>query len=254
MGKKLGKVILIADDTLPLRVMLEEVLTEAGYEVITASDGIEAWHLINSRFKELDLVVLDLLMPKMSGFEILSRLKQEFPQRRFPVLALSGIFKSDKEMIKLKEMGANGYLNKTSVIDEILYRVNTLFCTYVSQARRYPRVLYSLPVDYQSDTAKYSSYTTTISIGGCFIRTLKPAPKDAILTLSLEIPSCECKEIIRLQSRVAWFNDYYLDFKPNAPPGMGIEFKELSEEALECLKELVEMKLREEEIWKSLPG
>lgn len=250
MGKESGKRILIADDTLPLRVMLEEILTEAGYSVITASNGAEAWKIISSEFKDLDLVVLDLLMPKMSGFEVLSRLKQEFPGRKFPVLALSGVFKSEKEILRLKELGANGYLNKTSVVDEILYRVNAIFHPHLGTNRKYPRVLYSLPVDYQFNGVKHSSYTTTLSLGGCFIRTLKPAPKDALVKLWLCIPGCECKEIVYTQGKVAWFNGYYSDYKPNTPPGMGLEFQSLDERLQECIKELVELKLKEEEIWK----
>jgi len=47
-SEKAAKKIIIADDTLPLRVMLEDLLTDAGYEVQTASDGVEAWDLPQS--------------------------------------------------------------------------------------------------------------------------------------------------------------------------------------------------------------
>jgi len=251
MGKNPGKRILIADDTLPLRVMLEEVLTGAGYEVFTAGDGVETWDLICSHGQDLDLLVLDLLMPKMSGFEVLSRLQEELPNKKFIVLVLSGIFKSDKEILKLKELGANGYLNKSSVIDEILYRVNALFNIHYESERRFPRVACSLPIDYQFNGTKHSSHTTTVSLGGCFVRTLKPAPKDASVKLWMNFSELGCPEPLHLQGRVAWFNGYYTDFKPNSPPGMGIEFKELTEAGRKCLQTLVAKKLKEEEIWKA---
>lgn len=247
----MGKKVLIADDTLPLRVMIEEVLTEAGYEVIIASDGLEVWKIICSRFKEIDLLVLDLLMPKMSGFEVLAELKKEFPERKFPVLVLSGVFKSEKEISRLKDLGANGYLNKNSVVDDILYRVNFIFYSQLERSRRYPRVLCSLPVDYQFNGNKHSSHTTTLSLGGCFVRTLKPAPKNAIANLWIMVPDCGCNESVHTQGRVVWVNGYDTDYKPNSPPGMGLEFQPIAEDQLECIKELVDQKLHEEDIWKN---
>ena len=56
------KRILVADDTLPMRIMLQDVLLEAGYEVVTAADGQEAWNLLREEGKNFDLLILDLLM------------------------------------------------------------------------------------------------------------------------------------------------------------------------------------------------
>lgn len=248
MGKGSEKKILIVDDTLPLRIMLSEILSEAGYSILVAGDGLEAWNLISSQHKELDLVILDLLLPRMSGFEVLARLKQEFPERKFPVFVLTGVFKSEKEIQRLKELGANGYLNKTSVLDEILYRVNALFYP-VNEARQHPRVIYSLPVDYRFNGVRHSCYTTTLSLGGCFIRTLKPAPKDALVNLWIMIPGCECIDDLHAKGKVVWHNDYYSNYKPNTPPGMGVKFLELNERLRDCIQEIVEQKLEEEKTW-----
>jgi len=242
------KRILIADDTLPLRVMVEEVLTDAGYEVISASDGKTAWEILSSCKFNLDLVVLDLLMPGMSGFEVLACLKKELPDRKFPVLVISGVFKTDKEMLRLKELGANGYLSKTAVVDEILYRVNSIFFQKGPSAKRkHPRVIFNLPVEYQFNGTKHSSYTTTLSIGGCFVRTLKPANQSAIINLTL-IGVKDNQNIIT-SGRVAWINTYDENRKPNTLPGMGVEFLEITPEQKETLNQIIEKKLKEESLW-----
>ena len=242
------KKILIADDTLPLRVMLEEVLTDAGYEVYTAGDGLEAWEFLSNPQNQIDLLVLDLLMPRMSGFEVLRRIKEE-GKKNFYILVISGVFRSSKEILKLKELGADGYLSKASVVDEILYRVNSIFYRHLEKKRRHPRVIYNLPVEFQFNSHRHSSYTTTISLGGCFIRTLKPAPEGAHITIWLTLP--ESKKQICGKARVAWVNLYDENRKPNALPGMGVEFISLAEEDQKLLKQIIEKKLKEEAIWQT---
>jgi len=248
--KQAAKKIVIADDTLPLRVMLEDLLCDAGYEVQTANDGVEVWEILNAQINNIDLLVLDLLMPRMSGFDVLSKLKDQFPNRKFPVLVISGVFKSEKDIQRLKELGANGYLNKTAVVDEILYRVNTFFYQVACAQRRFPRVLFNLPVDYQYNGTKHSSYTTNLSQNGCFIRTLKPAPQGNSVNLWFAVPNTD--ENIFIQGKVAWINKFDENRKTNTLPGMGVYFEALAEKHQTLIKELIEKKLTEENLWNSL--
>ena len=247
---KAAKKIIIADDTLPLRVMLEDLLTDAGYEVQTASDGVEAWDLLKARPDSIDLLVLDLLMPRMSGFDVLAKLQEEMNDRKFPVLVISGVFKSDKDITKLKELGANGYLSKSAVVDEILYRVNSFFCdTAQHKNRRHTRVLCNLPVEFQYNGVKHASYTTNLSECGCFIRTLKPAPEGLNLKLWMTVP--EKFENIYVECKVAWVNGFDDNRRSNTLPGMGVEFKSLDNNQKGMLAEIVSKKLREEDLWKT---
>lgn len=245
-----AKKIVIVDDTLPLRVMLEDLLADAGYEVQTASDGVEGWELIDSQVQSLDLLVLDLLMPRMSGFDVLAKLKEHHPDRKFPVLVISGVFKSDKDIARLKELGANGYLNKSAVVDEILYRVNSFFYHVPGKQRRHPRVLYNLPVEYRYNGARHSSYTTNLCEHGCFVRTLKPAPTGREVSLSFSMP--EFPEPVAASGKVAWINRFDENRKTNTLPGMGIEFSRLEEKHHEALKQIIAQKLHEENLWRSL--
>jgi uncharacterized protein (TIGR02266 family) len=247
--KQAAKKIVVVDDTLPLRVMLEDLLADAGYEVQTASDGVEGWELVCSRCKDIDLLVLDLLMPRMSGFEVLQKLKEQFPDRKFPVLVISGVFKSEKDIQRLKELGANGYLSKTAVMDEVLYRVNSFFYKDASRQRKYPRVLFNLPVEYQYNGNKHTSYTTNLCESGCFVRTLKPAPQGKELKITFSIP--ETRESLTAQGKVVWTNKFDEQRKTNTLPGMGIELKNMEPAHHKALKELIEEKLNEEALWRS---
>src|SRR5512138_3490113 len=82
--------VLVADDDDDLRRAAQEVLSHCGYEVRTAADGFEALALMRKALP--DLIISDLKMPNMSGFEFLSVVRRRFPQ--LPVIAISGEFQS----------------------------------------------------------------------------------------------------------------------------------------------------------------
>lgn len=247
MATRGKKRILVADDTPPMRIMLEDVLREAGYEVATAGDGEEAWNLIVGEKQEWDLVILDLLMPKMTGFEILTRLQKEGKGKAAPILVITGIFKSEKEINRLRELGAIGYLTKTALVDEILFRVNRVFHRQVAESRRYPRILLALPVDYSVGGDWMSNYTSTLSAGGCFIRTVDPLPRDQRTEVKFRLPDTD--EEIRTRARVVWVNEYDLHRKKIALPGMGLAFEELDAETQRKLDQFIKERLKKEPIW-----
>jgi len=106
--------ILLVEDSRLLRFSNERALTKAGYEVITAEDGEEA--LCRARDEQPDLILLDLLLPKISGMEVLTRLKHNRVTAHIPVIAVSGL--SQKNRQKLLEAGAEDYLEKSSIITD----------------------------------------------------------------------------------------------------------------------------------------
>ena len=123
------KRVVVADDTAFFRMMLSDLLTEAGYEVITAVDGEDALIKIKHELPDLDLVLLDMLMPKMDGFKVIEELNKGVMGRNLPVLALSGVFKSDTDRDHMKELGVLGYVDKDTPPDQILERVNMILRT-----------------------------------------------------------------------------------------------------------------------------
>jgi CheY-like chemotaxis protein len=101
--------ILVAEDSRFLRLATERSLAKAGYRVITAGDGEEA--LRSARENRPDLVLLDMMLPKMSGIEVLQALRGDPNIANTPVIVLSGL--SQKNEAKLLKAGATAYFEKS---------------------------------------------------------------------------------------------------------------------------------------------
>jgi CheY-like chemotaxis protein len=100
--------ILIVEDNKAIRRANEEALVKAGYEVISAPDGETALGM--ARDQNPDLVLLDLILPKMSGPEVLQHLKSEATTAEIPVVVVSGL--SEKNRDRLMKAGAEDFLEK----------------------------------------------------------------------------------------------------------------------------------------------
>jgi len=101
--------ILIVDDSRLLRIANERILVKAGYEVITAADGEEGLRLALE--SKPDLVLLDMMLPKLSGQEVLQRLRTHPSSASTPVIVLTSLPESNRE--KLLGEGASLYFEKS---------------------------------------------------------------------------------------------------------------------------------------------
>jgi adenylate cyclase len=101
--------ILVVDDNAANRDVLERRLTREGHQVVTANSGGAALELVAAQ--EFDLVLLDLIMPEMSGFEVLRRLKAAEHSRDVPVIVISALDEIDG-VVRCIESGAEDYLSK----------------------------------------------------------------------------------------------------------------------------------------------
>lgn len=104
-----GATILVAEDDADLRGVLTASLTRTGHRVIPARDGAEALAAIER--DHVDLLVLDLVMPNIDGFEVLARLKETRQGETIPVVVVTGTDRSTTELQALR-LGANVYLTK----------------------------------------------------------------------------------------------------------------------------------------------
>lgn len=105
----MAKRVLVADDEVHIRRILSHVLIEAGYDVVSAEDGEEA---INSIDKEpVDLVITDLTMLKLNGWELTAKLKQDEKTKNIPVIVLTAIGQND-ELQMAKDAGADEIVSK----------------------------------------------------------------------------------------------------------------------------------------------
>ena len=107
------KTILLIDDSKFQRTINEQILRGAGYDVLTAGDGEEALLLVWRG--QPDLILLDMLLPKLGGLEILEFLKKDRTTAGIPVVVLSCL--SQKNAAKLLKAGAAGFLEKGNVLD-----------------------------------------------------------------------------------------------------------------------------------------
>jgi CheY-like chemotaxis protein len=103
--------ILLVEDSKFLRLATERSLARAGYEVSSAADGDEALRL--AREKMPDLILLDMLLPKMSGPDVLKALKIDPVTKVIPVVVMTGM--SQKNAARLEQDGAIGFLEKSSL-------------------------------------------------------------------------------------------------------------------------------------------
>jgi len=104
--------ILLIEDNRLLRRAIERALVKAGYEVISIGDGEDGLRV--AREKTLDLILLDMMLPTLSGLCLLQQLKQDKRTQAVPVIVLSGL--SLKNEAKLVKEGAAGYLEKSDTL------------------------------------------------------------------------------------------------------------------------------------------
>ncbi len=112
--------ILLVDDEERILNFLRSKLKASGYEVLTASNGVEALEQVKGQ--EPDLMVLDLIMPRMDGFEVLNELRLF---SAIPVIILSARG-ADADKIKGLSLGADDYLGKPFNPDELLARIEAV--------------------------------------------------------------------------------------------------------------------------------
>jgi len=111
--------ILVVDDDKMILEAITHYLSSEGYEVITATNGLQALEMAQS--KKLDLIISDIMMPDLSGLSMLSMLKQ-FYFNKIPVIIISSLDKSDVILSSLG-LGADDFMAKPIDFKELLIRV-----------------------------------------------------------------------------------------------------------------------------------
>ena len=114
-----GKVLIVEDDRTLLDV-LKYNLTKEGHDVVTASDGVEALDV--ARNKKPDLIVLDVMLPKLDGFEVCRILRSEMT---VPILMLTAKAGETDKVVGL-ELGADDYMTKPFSMREFLARIRAM--------------------------------------------------------------------------------------------------------------------------------
>ena len=122
--------ILVAEDQSHIRALIEYKLKNNGYLVIAVDNGSDA--LAKAIEVKPDLVLLDVMMPLMTGFEVLSALKQNEETKGIPVLLVTAQSK-EEEVLKGLELGADDYITKPFSPNELAARVKTVLLRHLKR-------------------------------------------------------------------------------------------------------------------------
>ena len=122
------KILVVEDEQGMLDILLEN-LVEAGYEVVVARDGVQAWQAFER--ERPDLVTLDLNIPKMSGFRLLQLLKQGSPPRYqgVPVIVVTGLDYEEAEEVAVA--GADDFITKPFDPLELVGKVQAVLARHL---------------------------------------------------------------------------------------------------------------------------
>jgi CheY-like chemotaxis protein len=117
------KNVLVADDTRSIRETARLLLTAAGYNVLVATDGVEAMKLIKEH--NPDLILLDLLMPNKTGFDVLEEVLEDEKTADTPVIVMSAVYKENVVEF-LQQKGVKGFLDKGQIGQTLVFRVRQI--------------------------------------------------------------------------------------------------------------------------------
>jgi DNA-binding response OmpR family regulator len=112
--------IMVVDDTRNVQILLSDFFTSQDFEVITASDGREALDLVHA--SSPDLILLDIMMPNMDGYQLISALRRE---SNLPVIMITAK-QQEADIIRGFDLGADDYITKPFRLRELLVRVRAV--------------------------------------------------------------------------------------------------------------------------------
>lgn len=118
------KEILIVDDSTTNVVLVEAVLSELGYQIIPTLSAKEAFKIMEKKLP--DLILLDLLMPRISGYDFLAEIKKTQRTSNIPVIVISAVTDEDN-VRKIKEAGADEFIAKPLDIQTLIDKVERVF-------------------------------------------------------------------------------------------------------------------------------
>ena len=116
--------ILVAEDSATIRRIARELLASAGYDVLEASDGEQALAL--ARKEQPLLILLDLMLPKMTGFQFVQEIRKDPRVGKTPILVLSALVCGSDTDDYIHELDVAGFIDKTQMATSLISRVQEI--------------------------------------------------------------------------------------------------------------------------------
>lgn len=123
--------ILIVEDNPDMQGLLLSLL-EDQYQCIVADNGAEAWNMLEKQqdeIKDIELILSDIMMPEMNGYELLERIKQHVHWQRLPVIMLTAM-SAEHDKLQALRLGVDDYLKKPFSAEELTVRISNLISNY----------------------------------------------------------------------------------------------------------------------------
>ena len=234
-----AKRILVADDSQTYRSILERVLIDAGYRVSVVADGEALLASLADPASDLDLLVLELNLPKVRGIDVLRKVREENPPRNLQVLVVSEFLSEHLRQV-LADLGVTQNVNKYHALRDLLYEVDGLLFPAERNQRRSVRKLGHLPVNYWVGEKLYLQYCFDLSAEGMFIILTEesPPPEGMKVNLRFWLPSSD--KLVATTGEVVWHNSPDKGLRISHPPGMGVRFLDLDGDDARMIAEFVQ--------------
>ena len=120
----MNKVIMVVDDEPDILLTVEQMLQMSGYNVIKAKDGIECINTLNDLSTNPDLVLLDIMMPDLSGWDVAAKIKENPKWKEIPIVFLTA--KGDTMSVGMGNLAAEDYIVKPFDVKDLKERVDKI--------------------------------------------------------------------------------------------------------------------------------
>lgn len=208
-----SKTVVVADDTAFVRDRFRSALENAGHTVIAVQSAAELLTEIRDNLRRIDLVILDLRLPRATGVGLVHAIRQ-IDDGRLTILIFSGTIASAEEVRELAALGVAGYVNEYSATQHILPSLVPHLFPDNFNRRGSPRVVLAIPIQYRFGHTIAAALTLNLSHGGIAIRTTNPLDAGTKIKARFRMPGS--KRDIDAEGRVAW---------SDRRVGMGVQFE-----------------------------
>jgi CheY-like chemotaxis protein len=187
--RKMGATILVVEDDPAYGPAIADLLALEGHAVHLVTDGQAAIDTVRAMGDRLDLVLCDLLLPRRSGFEVVKEIVEL--DLAVPVLVMTSVYRSTREIHALKGLGVAGYMAKSAPFEHVLFRVNHLLFPARASTRGDHRVAVAIPVQFRAGTHVCYGTSYNLSVSGIYVRTHEPVIAGALIDMALGLPTAK---------------------------------------------------------------
>lgn len=229
------KRVLIGLDTIFFKVLLSDLLNEAGHAVSFSKDCDSLIDILKAHGDKIDLLILDMLDPNINGYEVLKWINENGCKERLPIIAITGNAEPAPVVQRLKSFGVASLISRSLSHEEIILRINNILYSD-SAATGVPsmRIPVSIQVEFAFDGDKHDGTMLNLSDGGAYIYSPVAMPKDSQVGVRFSLPHSD--KPIRARGVIKWSPSQ----SKAGGRGHGVKFTWLSDADLERLKTFVD--------------